>query len=384
MKQIRKLRQILSLLLTAALLFSCTGCIPMSFPVVGSEKLAAEPLPAQNGNWSILYAFPFTATQANLAFFGEQDTVPMDHLCGYELRHTSNTQWYILNQGNMSDNPPEDVLGGRQVPGPMRLVYMDSRKRPAGYWDRSWSLLFEPESGTLKEAVEYHPVNDPVYDQILTDSAAKLQTLGYSSAQCVYSTKLDQLRLHLLNRATGSKLEEQQMPYCLYLVQYTLYSADVLPDWTDAFQSNQNAVATFYYNADGELYHALLEALPDVTYLSSEPVRYTAEEAFQLLPTELYRPESILVDVYFEPVSIGEGSGRYQGCWTFRFVEASNLHLISDDRVESMLHLLGISGKYLTMQCHVNAYTGKVTGSGWKYSNHLIHEYNGKDILSKN
>ena len=38
--------------------------------------------------------------------------------------------------------------------------------------------------------------------------------------------------------------------------------------------------------------------------------------------------------------------------------------------------LLGIAGRYMEMQCRVTVEDGTVLGGEWRFSQHLIHEYN--------
>jgi hypothetical protein len=116
---------------------------------------------------------------------------------------------------------------------------------------------------------------------------------------------------------------------------------------------------------------------------ASADVRYTAEEAFKLLPDSWNRKDCILVDTYLEPYRAEIGKTAYEDCWTFRFLAPPELSHVSNTQLGSALEVLGIAGCYMEMQCHVNVCTGEVSGGEWKYSKHLIHEYNSRHMLLK-
>jgi hypothetical protein len=62
-------------------------------------------------------------------------------------------------------------------------------------------------------------------------------------------------------------------------------------------------------------------------------------------------------------------------------VAPSELNKVSDERYDAMLEQLGMAGRYMEMQCHVNVINGTITGGAWAFSRHLIHEFNRKQIL---
>ncbi|MBQ9082602.1 MAG: hypothetical protein IJY28_03775 [Clostridia bacterium] len=378
-------RKILALLLAAVLTVVCTGCSTTLFIAEGSEKLDSEPIPDRATSGQMWYTFPFTAEQANAVFFGDRDCQPFDSFCGYQTvpnPYNKKALWYFTTETSVEygDSKTEAVLGGAHNSDWMHFQFLDTSQGTTYY---GLSIAFEPESGALLDAITYHPTDDAVYEQVLTDSATKLKTLGYTDAAKVFSSKIDLYAMRILGRTRGYPVESGTSLEHYYVVRYTLQSADTRTIWADALLTNHMATATFYYNAEGGLFTAIITTVPECEVMESAEVRYTAEEAFQLLPGDWYRTDCTLVDAYLEPVRTQKDSAAYDDCWTFRFVALPEIYQMSDTRAESMLGILGISGRYLEMQCHVNARTGEVTGGEWVYSNHLIHEYNSKQQLLK-
>ena len=386
-KRYKLFRQILALLLAAVLVLTCTGCTTMQFTAAGSEKLASEPTPERATSGKMWYTFSFTAEQANDVFFGDEvgDCRPMYNFCGYEIPESNRrkrAQWFFFTEahdGEYNESSPEAVLGGAHNPYRMTFTFFDA-KNSEGYKPfPTFASAFEPEAGTLLTAVQQQPVGDAMYEYTLSDSAAKLQALGYSDVLQTYSSRWDSNALRILYRAEG--LAPTNIPLAIYVVRYTLQTADIPAAWSDALAANNMATATFYYRADGTLYYAFITTQPEYETTESADVRYTAEEAFRLLPDEWQQNDCILVDAYLEPLPPEKGSESYADCWTFRFVAPPPEYNLSDAEAEAMLEILGITGRYLEMQCHVNAYTGEVTGGEWGYSKHLIHEYNNENVL---
>ncbi len=385
-KRYKPFRQIFALLLAAVLVLTCTGCTTMQFTAAGSEKLASEPTPERATSGKMWYTFPFTTEQANEVFFGDEvgDCQPMyGGFCGYnipESEQRKQTAWYFFTEahdGEYNESAPEAVLGGAHNPYRMTFHFFD-RQNSTGYVPNC-NFAFELEAGTLLTAVQQQPVGDAMYEYTLTDSAAKLQALGYTDAVRTYSSRWDNNALRTMFRTTGLTLTGLFQP--IYVVRYTLQTADIPAAWSDALAANNMATATFYYRADGTLYYAFITTLPEYDKTESAEVRYTAEEAFRLLPDEWQQNDCILVDAYLEPLPPEKGTESYADCWTFRFVAPPPEYNLSDAEAEAMLEILGITGRYLEMQCHVNVYTGEVTGGAWEYSNHLIHEYNNENVL---
>ncbi len=385
-KQSNITRRIPVLLLAVMLVVVCTGCTNFPFIAAGSEKLAAEPVPDSATSGQMWYTFPFTVEQANAVFFGDKDCEPIGAFCGYMTvpnAYRKKAMWYFSTETSAEywGSKTEDVLGGARNSDWMHFYFSDQQYTSQDSWRRSCDIAFEPESGALLEAITNHPADDAVYEQVQADSAAKLNALGYTDAAKVFSSKIDLHAMRILGRALGNPLEIGAYSEHYYVVRYTLQSADTPTAWADGLLANHMATATFYYNAKGGLFNAIITTVPECEVTASAKVGYTAEEAFKLLPDNWNRKDCVLVDAYMEPVRTEQGSSVYADCWTFRFVAVPELYAMSDMQLTSTLEILGVAGRYLKMQCHVNVFTGEITGGEWVYSYHLIHEYNSKHLL---
>ncbi len=385
-KQSNITRRIPALLLAVMLVVVCTGCTNFPFMAAGSEKLAAEPVPDRATSGQMWYTFPFTAEEANAVFFGHRHRQPIGAYCGYETVssiYNKTAMWSFSTENQLlyRDSTTKAVLGGARNSDWMHFNFRDQQYTSQDPWYRSCDIAFERESGELLEAITNHPADDAVYEQVQADSAAKLNALGYTDAAKVFSSKIDLHAMRILGRALGDPLENYASPEHYYVVRYTLQSADTPTAWADGLLANNMATATFYYNAEGGLFTAIITTVPECEVTASAKVRYTAEKAFQLLPDNWNRKDCILVDAYMEPVRTEKDSSAYADCWTFRFVAPPELHWVSNAQLGSTLEILGIAGRYIEMQCHVNVLTGEITGGQWVYSNHLIHEYNSKHLL---
>ncbi len=390
----QKIKSICAVLLTLVLLLTCTGC-DFPPPVEGAAKLADITVPEKTTVGYMWYMFPFSAERANAVFFGDQPyrKIPSDISWGtgsegYEVipqadsSFVSSERWAILHI-TPDWNHPEGLLDGARTAKCLTFSYVRNDPGQQSGFENHWtSMLFQPECGNLLQAIENHPDNDAAYDTALSDSATKLAALGYTDVECLYSTKVDVYGTRILYRAMGlsAGLEEITSPY--YVVRYALKSDDIPELWEDGMAVNHIATATFFYNKDG-LYRAEITGMPSYEVNRTEKVRYTPEEALRLIPEDWFRKDCILVDAYYEQVQMGAPFYEYNGCWTFRFVAPSELHQISDERYDAMLELGGIAGRYMEMQCQVSVNSGTVIGGTWAFSRHLIHEFNGKQILIK-
>lgn len=392
LKQYKRFRQLVALLLLAIIVLTCTGCNTISFAAAGSDRLAAEPVPEACSSGQIWFTFPFTAEQAHTVFFGNDSGQPIHDLCGYSVGGQStsgssskNSYWFITTEENdyreINELKPKDVLGGAHNPYRMKFTFYDREYGMGLNVSRTCSIAFLPESGNLLEAITFRPAGDAVYDYVLQDSAEKLQALGYTDAAEIFSSKIDWTAMRILGRAQGRPLETDEFPLPYYVVRYRLQPTASPDAASPKLSGTYDPTATFYYNVNGKLYNVILYAQPEYEVTASADVRYTAEEAFCLLPDEWNRPECILVDTYAEPIPSQKGASDFADCWTFRFVAPPELYQMSDEQLESTLEILGIAGRYMEMQCHVNMYTGEVTGGEWTYSPHLIHQYNNRHAL---
>ncbi len=371
----KRSRSLLALLLAVLLTLLCTGCTMPSFTAAGSEKLLSKPVPDTCTAGHVWYTFPFTAEQANTVFFGDR-TYQRDPYGFMTENPFSNARafWYFMDGAyEYMGGKPESVLGGARSTHQLTFSFFDQQYNAS---TRSCGIAFEPESGNLLDAITYHPAGDAVYAQVKDDASAKLQALGYTDAEMVFSSCIDWRAMRLLGRALGRPLEDDEFPEHYYVVRYALQSNE------NAGPAGSASMATFYYTAEGHLRSANINALPEYEVTESTHVRYTAAAAFQLLPIEWYRADCILVDAYPQSVRPDPDATDYADCWTFRFVAPPELYLMSDIRLENVLNTLGIAGRYMEMQCHVNLRTGEVTGGEWVYSPHLIHEYNSKQVLA--
>ncbi len=395
----QKIKAICAVLLTAALLLTCTGC-DFPPPVEGAAKLADITVPAETTVDYIWYTFPFSAEQANAVFFGDQ---PCRKNCyeygndyysdGYEVLlfpdsdFASKERWFIQGK-NAVKNMPECAMNGAKNTEPLTFVYASGMSNnnggPGGNKTSAVyiHMALEPESGDLLKAIENHPDHDASYDTALSDSAAKLAALGYTDVECVFSSKIDVYEMCLLYRAFGHSMELDDITDPYYIVRYVLKSADIPAQWTDGMEINNVGTATFFYNENG-LKSVHITGMPCRETIRTEKVRYTPEEALRQIPEDWFRKDCVLVDAYYEPVRVNKNSDEYKGCWTFRFVAPSDLNKVSDERYESMLELLGMAGRYMEMQCQVYVNSGAVIGGSWAFSHHLIHEFNSKHILMK-
>ena len=391
-------RQCLALLLTVALVLTCTGCSNLPFTAAGSDRLASEPVPDVGTSGQMWHTFPFTVEQANEVFFGDEPCEPIGAFCGYQTLSLGSSRptasWYFREEFSGSDyrleyggSKTEDVVGGTRHTRMMTFLfhhraYALQNGRPH-YDPPSCDIAFAPESGALLELITNHPDNDAVYDHTRADSAAKLQALGYTDAKEIFSSKIDLRAMRMLGRAQGVPLAADAAPPPYYVVRYSLQSASVPSAWADALRTNHMATATFTYNSDGNLVRASITTVPEYEVTESAKVRYTAEQAFALLPDSWNRKDCVLVDAYLEPYRAEIGKTSYEECWTFRFLAPPELSHVSNMQLGSALEVLGIAGRYMEMQCHVNICTGEVSGGEWQYSSHLIHEYNGLHMLLK-
>jgi hypothetical protein len=361
--------------------------------VEGAAKLADITVPEKTTVGYMWYMFPFSAERANEVFFGDRPyrKIPSDISWGtgsrgYEVilqadsSFVSSEYWTILHI-TPDWNHPEGLLDGARTSKCLTFSYVRNYAGRQSGLENVWmSMLFQPECGNLLQAIENHPDNDAAYDTALSDSAAKLAALGYTDVECLYSTKVDVYGTRTLYRSRGLSIDLDDISSPYYVVRYALKS-DAIPElWEDGMNVNNIATAIFFYDKDG-LYRAEITGMPSYEVNRTEKVRYTPEEALRLIPEDWFREDCILVDAYYEPVQMGKPFYEYNGCWTFRFVAPSELNKVSDERYDAMLEQLGMAGRYMEMQCHVNVTNGTITGGAWAFSRHLIHEFNRKQIL---
>ena len=259
--------------------------------------------------------------------------------------------------------------------------FLYRRKRVATSLLRKIESALAPENGTLAQVIENHPIGDVLYDNALSDSAAKLAALGYTDVECVFSSKIDVYAMRAMYRAFGNPMDPTVTPDPCYVVRYRLNAEDPPVAGNDGGWVTDTGMAMFIYDADG-LQEAQITGMPCHETIRTEKIRYSPEEALRLISPTNFRAGTVLVDAYYELVQTDTKTNEYQGCWTFRFVAPSELNQVSDERFESTLELLGIAGRYMEMQCRVTVEDGTVLGGEWRFSQHLIHEYNSHYVKS--